>query len=162
MTENKIENQEIKNEKKIESEKPKKAKKEIVKKEIAVTRANGIRISLKHSMAIAKFIKGKGIDQAMRELESVAKIKRAIPFKGEIPHRKGDIMAGRYPVNASKAFILVLKGLKGNVIANGMEIDKTIITSVNPSFASRPMRKGGVHGKRVNLIIEAKEAKKNG
>lgn len=128
-----------------------------VKKELAVTRSNGLMISLKHSMAIGKFIKGKRIDTAMEELRSVIALKRAVPFKGEIPHRKGAMMSGRYPVNASKAFITVLKSLRGNVLENGMALEKTRITVCHPSFAARPMRKGGMHGKRINLVLEARE-----
>src|SRR3989344_1690252 len=89
-----------------------------IKKSEAVAFGVSLPISKKHSMYICKFIKGKSIDKAISELEEVLKMKRAIPFKGDIPHRKGKMMSGRYPINASKYFINLLKGLKGNVLVN--------------------------------------------
>lgn len=134
----------------------KKETRKIEKKEFARSNAAGLHISLKHAMAISKFIKGKTIDRALQELSEVTSMKRAVPFKGEIPHRHG-MMSGRYPINASEAFIQVLKGLKGNTLVNGMDLQKTVIVSSNPSWAARPMRRGGRKGKRINLIIEARE-----
>lgn len=152
-------------EKKEEKKEDKKVKevKKIVKKEEARALSNGVAISLKHGMHISRFIKNKSIDRATKELEEVIILKRAIPFSGEIPHRKG-MMSGRYPVEASKAFILLLKHLKGNSIANGMDLDKLRITEASVSWASRPLRSGGRHAKRVNMILVAKEKeeKKNG
>jgi len=136
----------------------KKDEKKIVKKEEAFARGLNLHISKKHAMYICSFIKGKNIDKAISELQEVLKYKRIIPYKGEIPHRHAvGIMAGRYPINASKVFINVLKGLKGNVIVNGMDLEKTVIVYGSPSWASRPARSGGVTAKRVNLIIKAKE-----
>ncbi|MEK6899420.1 MAG: hypothetical protein AABW79_04975 [Nanoarchaeota archaeon] len=142
----------------------KKTKKPVVKKEFAVARSNSLHISLKHSMYVSRFIRGKTIDQAIADLNDVIAFKRAVPFKGEIPHRKGKMMSGRYPITAAKNFILVLRALKGNVLVNGMDAEKARITISNPSWDSRPMRRGGVHAKRVNLLMEAREVeeKKNG
>src|SRR5690606_19595811 len=131
-----------------------------------VARGLGLHVSLKEAMYVSRFIKKKKIDDAISDLRQVIMLKRAVPYKGEIPHRKGPMMSGRYPLNASKAFIQVLKALKGNVIVNGMELENTYITLANPSWAYRPLRKGGrVEGKRINLILQAREnpeAKKNG
>jgi len=139
----------------VKKETPKK-----VKKEEAIAYGHSLAMSLKHSMDLSKFIKGKNVDQAIEDLIQVTKIKKAVPMKGEYPHRKGKgMMSGRYPVFASRHFISVLKGLRGNIIANGMELDKTQIYYSNPSWASRPMRRGGVHAKRVNILIKAREMK---
>lgn len=137
----------------------KKEDKKHVKKEFAESNGRSLSMSLKHGMYISKFIKNMKIDEAMAALERVMKLKRAVPFRGEIPHRKGRMMSGRYPVNASKLFIQALKGLKGNSIANGMDLEKTRIVSSNVSWASRPMRSGGRHMKRVNLFLVAREMK---
>ena len=64
-------------------------------------------------MYICNFIRGKKIDSAISDLELVIKKKKAVPFKGEIPHRRDlGVMSGRYPINASKIFIQILKGLR--------------------------------------------------
>lgn len=178
MTENKIENtkienkntetkqeqgkieekkEEVKNEKKEISKKEE--KKKIVKKEEAMAKGDNVGISKKHSMYICNFIKNKPIDQAIKELSEVVEMKRAIPFKGEIPHRKGDIMSGRYPVNAAKEFITILKGLKGNAVVNGLDLEKTRIYFGCPNWASRPRKSGGARFKRVHVVLKAKEIK---
>jgi len=92
-------------------------------------------------------------------LQDVIKLKRAVPFKGEIPHRKG-MMSGRYPVNASKLFISLLKALKGNSIVNGLDLEKTRIYFAHSTFASRPSRRGG-KSKRAHITLKAKEFEKN-
>tara|TARA_Y100000034_G_C6890919_1_gene409809 strand:+ start:1559 stop:2152 length:594 start_codon:yes stop_codon:yes gene_type:complete len=146
---------------KTESEKPKtEPVKKIPKKDEAVAHGEGLAASKKHCMYICSFIKGKTVDQALLELDQVIKMKRAIPFKGEIPHRKGNMMSGRYPVKASKIFVALLKGLKGNIIVNGLDPDKAQISIASASWASRPMRSGGRQAKRTNVILRARESKK--
>ncbi len=147
----------VKDEKK-EKKKDKKKEPELPKKEEAIARGSNLPVSLKHSVFICSFIKGKEIDVAIKELEEVLKMKRAIPFKGEIPHRKGKgMMSGRYPIKASGEFIRVLKGLKGNVIVARMDLDKTRIAEASASWARRPARRGNKKAKRTNLILKAKE-----
>src|SRR3989344_5187387 len=103
-------------------------------------------------MYICDFIKGKKIDTAITELEQVVLKKRAVPYKGEVPHRADPgMMSGRYPVNASKIFIQMLKGLRGNVLVNGMDLDKTRITFGMSNWASRPQMKGGARFKRTHV-----------
>ncbi len=128
-----------------------------VKKDHAIVRNDSVHISKRHGMYICSFIKGKTVDVAIKQLEEVIMLKRAVPFKGEIPHRKGDIMSGRYPVAASKIFIPMLKNLKGAVLYNGMDITKTRISAAYTNFAPRPQRRGGMKGKRASVFIEARE-----
>ena len=73
-----------------------------------------VPLSTKDAIAICKFIKNKSIKKAIEDLEQVLILKKAIPMKGEIPHRKGKIMSGRFPIRASKRFIELLKNLQGN------------------------------------------------
>jgi hypothetical protein len=67
------------------------------------------------------------------------------------------MMSGRYPINASKAFINMLKALKGNTLVNGLELEKTRIYLASTSWAARPMKSGGRQAKRSNVILKAKE-----
>ena len=153
----KTESAEKKEEIKMES-KPevKKAGTKKVKKTEAVVRGLGIPISSKQSFAISKFIKNKEITKAIRELEEILLHRRALPMKGEIPHRKGPIMSGRYPRNALREFVKLLKSLNAN--ANVNEISNPIIVEAYGNFASRPYGKSGrVRKKRSNIMIMAKE-----
>lgn len=154
-TESKTESKEEKKEEKKETKK-KKDEKPKVKKYEAVTNGSALPISRKQGKYICAFIVNKKIDTAISDLGQVILMKRAIPFKGEIPHRKG-MMSGRYPIKASSFFINLLKSLKGNAIVNGLELEKVRISSASASGATRPMRAGGRSAKRTNIILKAKE-----
>lgn len=141
-------------------EKPakKEEKKVIPKKDEAVANINDVRASQKHCMYICAAIRGKKIDDSIKMLQGVVKLKTIIKFKGEIPHRHGQrMMSGRYPVEASKLMINALKGLKGNVIVNQMDLDKTRITTAFATQAHRPARAGGIKAKRCHVYLIAKE-----
>jgi len=144
----------------------KKIEKKIPKKDEAVALGRNLHISKKQGIYVCNFIKNKTIDGAMKDLVQVIKMKRAIPFKGEIPHRKGKgMMSGRYPVKAAGLFINLLKSLKGNVLVNGMDLDKARINFASANWAARPMRSNRREGKRTHVILKAKEIleeKKNG
>ncbi|MFH1711286.1 MAG: hypothetical protein ABH840_03170 [Nanoarchaeota archaeon] len=137
-------------------EKKKVVKKPIVKKDKAIVNGKSLGISKKHSMAICDYIRGKEIEEMMIELMKVVSLKKAIPMKGEIPHRKGKIMSGRYPVNASKVFIKLLKTLNANCSVNGLENPRIVVAIAND--ASRPFKRGGsMRFKRTNVYLEARE-----
>ena len=129
----------------------------ITEEKIATARGNDMKISLKQSMAICDFIKRKQIDVAIKELEEVTRMKRAIPMKGEIPHRKGGF-PGRYPIKAAQVFIKILKSLSANASAKGMDTEKIkLFASANK--ASRPHRSGKYSGrkfKRTHIFVSAK------
>ena len=149
---------EKKEEKKTETKDKKEKKSEKPKKHEAIAHGRALPISKKHGMYLCAFIKGKKIDSAISDLQEVLKFKKAVPFKGEIPHRKGKgMMSGRYPISASKEFIILLKGLKGNVLVNGMDLEKTIIAEASSSWASRPARRNSRRAKRSHIILKARE-----
>lgn len=142
-------------------EKPKeKVKQEVVVKEKAIVNGFSLKISPKDSKYICKAIKGKSIDAAIELLEDVIVKKKAIPMKGaEIPHRKGKgMMSGRYPLNASREFIHLLKQLKANADVNGIE--NPIITIAMANKAQLPYKREGRRGKRAHVYIEVKEKTK--
>jgi large subunit ribosomal protein L22 len=147
----------------IKDTKPKKGLKEPKtsashpKKEEAVAYGRNLHASKKHCIYISSFIKNKSIDKAIQDLQLVIEKRKAIPFKGEIPHRKG-MMSGRYPVKASKQIINILKALKGNSIINGLDLQKTKISIASANWSSRPLRSNSRSFKRTNIILKAKEA----
>src|SRR3989344_1842186 len=71
---------------KKEEHKEKKAENVKAKKHEAYAIGKSIHISKKHSMNLGRFIKNKAIDSVLIDLENVAKMKKVVPFKGEIPH----------------------------------------------------------------------------
>lgn len=153
-SESKIDEKSIKETSKIEVKKDKKPK---VRKTESTVSVSNLPISTKHSAAICKFIKGKTIAEARRYLEQVEKIRKAIPMKGEIPHRKGKMMSGRFPKKAAKNFIVLLKSLAGN----SQDIDEPVITEAIANIGERPYGKfGRVRKKRTHIFIRAMEKSK--
>ena len=148
---------------KVEADKPEK-KKEIfgrAKKTEAIVNARDLPVSTKHAIAICNYIRRKDIDKAISMLEEVGKMKKAIPMKGEIPHRKGKIMSGRYPVKAVGEFIRLLKSLKANAIANELELEKYVIFC-KANVAARPYRRfGTMKFKRTHVTLKLIEPVKN-
>ncbi len=129
-----------------------------IKRVEAVVNSFSLPISTKTSGAICRFIKGKTPEKAIADLEQLVKGKKAVPMRGEIPHRKGKIMAGRFPKYASLHFITLLKALKGNSNVNGM--DEPVIIEAFANMASRPYgRFGRMKKKRTHITIKAKEKK---
>lgn len=151
------EEQKTKEEKKKDTaEKPKKTE--------VVIHAKNIPISAKHSIAIGKSIKGKKIGDAIIELNQVLKLKKAIPMRGEIPHRHGrGISGGRFPKKASESFIKLLKSLSANADYNGLE--NPVVSEVISNIGERPFgRFGAVRKKRthIKIIARNKESVKKG
>jgi large subunit ribosomal protein L22 len=144
---------EEKTEKKPVQEKPKKTE--------AVVNAHNLPISTKYSAAICRFIKNKKIEDAIADLEQVLVLKKAVPMKGEIPHRKGKgIMSGRFPKKATQNFIRLLKSLSANANHNGLE--NPILVEAIANIGSRPYGKfGRVRKKRTHVKIKVKEEKKD-
>lgn len=137
-----------KDKKKEEPAKPKKTE--------AVVRADNLHLSTKTSSAICKFIKHKKIQDAIDDLEQVVALKKAVPMKGEIPHRKGKMMSGRFPKKSAQGFITLLKSLEAN--ANVNELENPIIVEAIANIGSRPYGKfGRVRKKRSHIQIKVKE-----
>ena len=153
----KVEKAPLKKEIKEEKKKPI-IKKEIVKKDHALINAQSVHVSTKYAMAICKFLKYKSIETAISDLEQVIVKKKAVPMKGEIPHRKGKgMMSGRFPKRASEHFIVLLKGLKGNAVMNGLE--NPVIVEASANRAQRPFGKGGIKRKRTHIRLKVMDKK---
>ncbi len=147
-----------KEEKKKEVKKETRPKPKIRKTQASVS-AHNLPISTKQSSAICKFIKKKKIADAINELEKVLALKKAIPMIGEIPHRKGKIMSGRFPKKAAQHFLVLLKSLASNADMN--ELNEPVITEASANTGSRPYgRFGRIRRKRTHIKIKAKEKKK--
>ena len=150
-------------EKKVEIKKTKDESK--IKKNEAIVNGRNLSMGIKHAVAISNYIRGKEIDNAIKMLEEVEKYKKAIPMRGEIPHRHG-MMSGRYPIKATGIMIKLLKSLKSNAIQHELELEKFKIFAM-ANVASRPYKKFGAgRFKRTHVtiklipIIKNKEKKK--
>jgi ribosomal protein L22 len=166
--EKKVEEKKI-DEKKLEKKTDEKKKVEAVKvkkvkKTEALVNGRNLGISTKEAVAVCDFIRGKDVDHALRDLELVTQYKRAVPMRGEVPHRHGNMMAGRYPQNTVKEFIALVKSLKANALMHEMELEKCTITAMAHQ-ASRPYKRFG-QGKikrsnvQLKLVMKTNGGKK--
>jgi large subunit ribosomal protein L22 len=94
-------------------------------------------ISLKHSKAVAREIKGATVADAEAYLESVIDGEQSVPFRqhnGGVGHRS-DIDgwdAGRYPEKASEDFLKLIENVRNNASEQGFAADEMVIVHVAP------------------------------
>ena len=127
---------------------------------------NGInlKISRKISVEICRLIRNKTTAEAKKILERVLVKKEAIPYKrytGNIPHRKGKMAGGRYPLKASKTILDLVKNAESNAKHKGMSSELVIseISAHKGESQSRYGRKMGQQAKRAHVMIVVKEKK---
>jgi len=134
-------------------EKKEKPKIKASEKKEAIVHGKDLPISKKHAVAVCNFIRGKKIEEAIAMLEEVVRMKRAVPMKGEIPHRKG-MERGRYPLKASKNFIKLLKQLAANASVKEIDLEKGKI-ECKADRASRPYKRfGQSRFKRTHVTLK--------
>ena len=124
----------------------------------AIVRGTSVPISTKHAIAICRFLKGRKINESIELLEKVIKQEEAVPFKAEVPHKKG--IPARYPVKASKVFIKLLKSLAANATQKNMNLELLRISLGKADLASRghkPGRLGRRKFKRTHVLLVAEE-----
>lgn len=128
----------------------------IQKETMAIVNGKDLPISNKQSIEICRFIKDKSIDEALKILNEVVKEKRAIPMRGEIPHKKG-MMSGRYPKKTASYFIKLLKSLSANALVKNLDVSKLKIHGM-ANNASTPARGGRFRRKfkRSHVTLIAK------
>lgn len=153
-----VKTEETKDEKKEVKKQPVKK----IKRDVAVVNANNVKVSTRYSIEICRFIKSKRIGDAIRDLEEVIAKKKHVPMRGEYGHKHGvgkvASGAGKYPLNASKVFIVLLKSLLGN--ANAGDMEEPYIAEAIANNAPKPAgRFGRWARKRTHIKLVAREMK---
>ena len=129
-------------------------------------------ISLKHSKAIAREIRGETVADAKAYLEAVIAEEQSVPFRQHnsgVGHR-GDIDgwdAGRYPQQAAEDFLKLLENVSNNADRQGFDADAMEIKHTAPhkvgeqtSQQPRAMGRASPHNTPevdVEMIIEEVE-----
>lgn len=146
--------EEIKIKNKVKETKEIVKKIENVKRDVAIANGFSLKISPKQSIYICRSIRGKSPEVAIMRLKEVISGKRAIPMAGlEVGHRKGKGLAGgRFPKNACRAIIEIVKQAGANGVVAGIE--NPVITIVKSDQASAPYRREGRKAKRTHIHIE--------
>ena len=88
------------------------------KETMAKAFGSNLSISLKKSVEVANYIKGKKVSSVINFLERVVEQKAVVPYKryrAEMPHKRGKgIDSGGYPVNVAKEFLRLIKSAQSN------------------------------------------------
>jgi len=146
------------NKEKVEQEtkKAEKKKKEIPKKDVAIANGFSLKISPKQSIYICRIIRGKSPENAIKRLQDVIDERRPVPMAGlEVGHKKGRGLAGgKFPKNACKAIMEIVKQVKANSVVAGIE--NPVISIAKSDRASAPYRKAGRKAKRAHVHIEVR------
>lgn len=123
-------------------------------------------ISVKTSIEIANFIRGRSTEEAKKILNRVILKKQAIPYKrftDGVGHRAGaGIGPGRFPFKASKQFIAIIETAEANAQAKGLSTNLKIVhlaaqKGTNQYHAGRQRRR---MFKRTHLEIVLEEQEK--
>lgn len=81
-------------------------------------------ISRKDSIVLSTFLSGKKVDRAIKELDAVVEKSMPVPFKRfnqSIPHRKGPMASGRFPVKAAMHIKKIVESASANAKEKGLE-----------------------------------------
>jgi len=95
------------------------------------------QISLKHSKALAREIKGRTAEEAVAYLEDVVDGEQSVPFRQHnsgVGHRR-DVDgwdAGRYPEKAAGAFLDLLENAMSNADHQGFDADSMTVMHAAP------------------------------
>jgi large subunit ribosomal protein L22 len=146
----------------MENKKIDSAKNLDVRAEIAKAKMVNLPISTKHSIEISNYLRYKTTSAAIRILEKVTKLEKAIPFKrftNDIGHKSG-MRSGRFPVKAAKSFLQLVKSCEKNAEDVGLNTDSLKITHILANKASIPMTGGRTKGatKRTHIEIKVSES----
>lgn len=126
---------------------------------IGKSKSLSLPISTKHSVELARAIKGMKLNDAYAFLKDVIALKRAVAFRRYISdrgHKKGGIGPGRFPVKTAENFKKALKSAESNAAAKGLDTDSLFIYHIAADKAAsriRAGRHGGRSGKNTNLEI---------
>lgn len=98
----------------------------------AKAQGKSLAISLKHSIEICSFIRGKQLERAKDMLNKVINKKMPVPYKRynmELAHRK-KIGPGRYPVKTAKAVLNLLESAEANAQVKGLSPAELVISRI--------------------------------
>src|SRR3989338_4823127 len=97
----------------------------------AMARGNDLQVAWKSGVMVGNFIRGKTVTKAKTLLQQVIDMKVAVPFtrfNKDRGHKKGEIAAGRYPVNTAKEILNLLYSAESNAINMRMKASSLLVS----------------------------------
>jgi large subunit ribosomal protein L22 len=121
-----------------------------------------LSISMKDSVEICNFIRGKNLKKSVETLKQIAEKKRALPlrrFNQNRGHKPG-IGPGAYPVNTCNEIIKILENAEANAQFKGLNTTHLIINHIRAHKAATPYHAGRQRRrkmKRTNVEVVVSE-----
>lgn len=121
-------------------------------------------VSLKQSVMICSFIRGRSVDFVKKYLADVAQKKKAVPFtrfNRDMAHRRG-MAAGRFPVNASRQILSIVESAESNAQFKGLSTGDLVIMHASAQKGPSTWRFGRHRrrrAKRTHVEIVVQEIK---
>ncbi len=124
-------------------------------------------ISVKHSVEVCSFVRGKNLQMAKKILREVILGKRAVPYHRfifDLGHKKG-VAAGRYPQRTCEEILKLIESVETNAQFKGMNTTHLRIEHIIAHKASEPYHGGRHRGRRmkrahVEIVVKEHAPKK--
>lgn len=134
----------------------------------AIARVKEANISMKDSVNVAHYLRGKSLSRAKEILEGVVNKTHPVPYfryLDSVSHRKGKVGPGRYPVRAAKAFQDLIGNAEANAEFKSLDADNLKIVHIAASkgrmvkkYTPKAYGRAGANFKDlVNLEVVVKE-----
>ena len=139
--------------------------KKISSEHMAKAMGKALPISLKQTVEVCNFIRGKRVSDAKEILKKVSEKKIAVPFKRfnmDLGHKK-KIGAGRFPVKTSKELIKLLEAAEANAQFKGLNTSNLTIMHICSQKGGKSWhfgRKRRRQMKRTNVEVIVEESVK--
>jgi len=104
-----------------------------LKENSARAQGNSVAISFKQGIEIANYIRGNTVARAKAKLTAAIQKAEPIPFKrftDGVGHRKGNLLAGRYPVKACTEILKLLNSAESNALFKGLSVKDLVISTI--------------------------------
>ena len=102
----------------------------------AIARVKEADVSMKDSVNIAHYLRGKPLNMAKEILEGVIRKEHPVPYfryLDSVSHRKGKVGPGRFPVRAAKAFQDLVNNVEANAEFKSLDTDNLKIVHIAAS-----------------------------
>ena len=138
--------------------------KKVEKKETAKAISHNLAISTKQSVEVCSFIRGINIEKARRLLNQVLDKKIAVPFKRynkDMPHKRGKIASGRYPIKTISEILNVLNTAQANAENKGLDSKNLFIKNIKADKGAKNFHPGRkrrrlIKNTRIEVHVEEK------
>jgi large subunit ribosomal protein L22 len=134
----------------------------------AIAQVREADISMKDSVNVAHYLRGKSLSRAKEILEGVVNKTHPVPYfryLDSVSHRKGKVGPGRFPVRAAKAFQDLIGNGEANAEFKSLDTDSLKIVHIAASkgrmvkkYTPKAYGRAGANFKDlVNLEVVVKE-----